>query len=64
LADRSAKTGVRHGATGAVKSSHYSDEFFEVKVFPDNDRITNFYLMNETQSQPKMESGRGQAIQT
>jgi hypothetical protein len=57
LADRCAKTGVRHVATGALKSSHYSDEFFEVKVFPDNDRITNFYLMNETQSQPKMESG-------
>jgi hypothetical protein len=46
LADRSAKTGVRHGATGALKSSNYSDEFFEVKVFPDNDRITKIYAVS------------------
>jgi len=59
LADRSAKTGVRHGATGALKSSHYSDEFFEVKVFPDNDRITNFYLVNQMQTHQKMSSREG-----
>jgi hypothetical protein len=37
VSDRSAKTGVRHGTTGALKSCHYSDGFFEVKVFSGNE---------------------------
>jgi len=32
-----AERGVRHGATGAIKSCHYSDDLFEVKAFSYND---------------------------
>jgi len=31
--NESAEKGVRHGPTGAIKSCHYSDDFFEVKAF-------------------------------
>jgi len=33
---------------GVMKSCHYSDELVEVKAFSDNDEITNFYCVSET----------------
>jgi len=48
VANESAKTFVRHRTMGAMKSCHYSDDLIEVKAFSDNDEITNFYSVSET----------------